>query len=100
MHEDSCSSVSRTESGVLEHLDSIRILDGGNLESRRILGDHIIVTTLREVHMESMWTPEGLHGEFQEFIWTPDGVHQDAWLSVTNSPNGRHALRLRNKIMI
>jgi hypothetical protein len=60
VHEDSCSGVGRTESGVLEHLDPIRIPDGGYLESRRILGDHIIVTTLREVHMESMWTPEGL----------------------------------------
>jgi hypothetical protein len=60
VHEDSCSSVGRIESGVLVYLDSIRTLDGGYLEPRRILGDHIIVATLREVHMESMWTPEGL----------------------------------------
>ena len=41
-------------------MDSIRILDGGYLEPRRRLGDHVIVAMLGEVHMESMWTPEGL----------------------------------------
>src|SRR5882762_881967 len=50
--------------------------------------------TLCGVHLESTWSPSGVHQDciwslpgvqtqYQEFTWTPDGVHQDPWGSVT-----------------
>src|SRR5882762_7211782 len=52
--------------------------------------------TLCGVHLESTWSPSGVHQDciwslpgvqtqYQEFTWTPDGVHQDPWGSVTYS---------------
>jgi hypothetical protein len=66
--------------------------DGRDLEPRRILGGHMVATTLREVHMESLWTSEEVHREFHMVIQTSDEVHQDTWLSVSNSNDRLHKL--------
>ena len=39
-------------------VDSIRTSCGVHLEFSRILWQHTVVTTLREVLMESRWTPD------------------------------------------
>jgi hypothetical protein len=55
-------------------MESIRILDGVYQEHRGILGDHIMALTLREVHVESMWTPEGIPVDSMEDPWNLFGL--------------------------
>src|SRR5882762_2717214 len=65
----------RTPSGVyLEYIWS----PAGFLSNTQLLH-------LREVQVDSRWTPGRLQIQYQEFTWTPVGVHQDPWLSATTS---------------
>jgi hypothetical protein len=74
VHVDSWQDWSRSPSIVCFLMESIRVLDGAYLEHRGILWDHIMALTLREVHVESMWTPEGIPVDSMEDPWNLFGL--------------------------